>query len=460
MQLLKSFWKIFNFIFPFSDFLYILQQEEYSSARLIKWLPRFYFRRGFQVREKLKLTMRTKLTLLGSVGIYVLLNLIVILTIQMTAAQIVIVFLLNIAIPLIVLFTNYLSTPFFDYLKQRVRNKAIAKRRKSPNLKVVTVAGSYGKTTVKNFIYQLIKYNYRTQMIPGNINTPDGIAAWVLNSLENTTELLIAEVDGYQIGEIKLSGEILKSDIAILTNIGDQHLERFGNRGNLAIALNEVFTTSKDDAKLVTTRAVINELETLNIDVDQTNLTVVEQSENINYQQNNISTDDLSESNKINLQFALVVADSLNIPTNFVLDTAVKLELPDRRQSLTNLYGYEAIDDSYNISFTTAQAGIAAAKTAATKAGKKLLIVTAGIPELAKDSGDNIRKLGRIAAESADHVIVLRSMFANQLAAGVHNQSKVSIKKDLNSFLKTAHQEFPPTVWFLLMQPELGDLYY
>jgi len=176
--------KILNSLFPFADFLYILQLEEYSSKRLVRWLPRFFFRRNFQIREQLKFTKRVKLTLafvvllwLGSYALFVLLT-------QGLLAAVIGFVLWIIAIPLFVLLGNVLISPYFESIKARIRKQAVGKVTKMPNLKVVTVAGSYGKTTVKNFIHQLVQYNYRTQMIPGNINTPAGIAGWVNSNLQ------------------------------------------------------------------------------------------------------------------------------------------------------------------------------------------------------------------------------------------------------------------------------------
>ncbi len=455
----ETLFKICNSIFPpvftsitagrFADFMYILQLEEYSSKRLVKWLPRFFFRRNFQVREHLKYTKRVKLTLTFVVllwlGSFVLVSLI---TKNLIIFSIAFIAWL-IAIPVFVLVGNTLISPYFERIKAKIRKQAAQKVSHMPNLKIVAVAGSYGKTTVKNFIYQLVQYNYRTQMIPGNINTPAGIAAWVNANLAANTELLIAEVDAYEIGEIAKSCEVVAADTAILTNIGDQHLERFGNDKVLTEALSEVFTRSKLHAQLLTTQETKNKLS---INVGSREWVIIEPLPDIH--------ESLSASNQINLQFALTAARLLNVPEKFIQDTLGKLELPDRRQRLVEMYGFAAIDDSYNISFTTAQAGLAAARQAALKAGKKLLVVTAGIPELSKDNQDKNKELGKIFADKADHVIILCSVFAEEIATGMSDNPKYTKVKNLNVFLAETKNKFSANDWFLLMQPELGDLYY
>ena len=96
---------------------------------------------------------------------------------------------------------------------------------------------------------------------------------------------------------------------------------------------------------------------------------------------------------------------------------------------------------------------------------KKLLVITAGIPELGPTERDGNKKLGALIAASADHVVILRSMFADEIADGVREAAKAGDKKcsvfrNLTSFLAVASAQFSPDQWVVLVQPELTDLYY
>ena len=460
----SNLFKIFNAFFPFSDFFYILQQEEYSSARFLKWLPRFFFRRNFQVREHLKYTKRVKSSLafvialwLGSfiaVGLHYLFQL-------PLAILFAAVWLL--AVPLFVLAGNWLLAPYYNYLKKGIMRRAAATVERQKDLKIVAVAGSFGKTTVKNFIYQLVRYNYATQMIPGNINTPLGIAMWVNAYLKPGTQLLIAEMDAYQRGEIAASATIVPADIAIITNVGDQHLERFGSKAALAVALREIFECAKPGARLLCTAETASAISGAGAWGDGRELATV--SNDVLKMLNSEVKSNFSVSNQINLSFALNAAQFLGVPADFITDACVKMELPDRRQKETDWHGYSAIDDSYNISLTTAKAGVLAAVALANRERKKLLVITAGIPELGPTERDGNKKLGALIAASADHVVILRSMFADEIADGVREAAKAGDKKcsvfrNLTSFLAVASAQFSPDQWVVLVQPELTDLYY
>lgn len=436
--------KIFNFLFPFADFLYILQVEEYDSRRLVKWLPKFFLRRNFQVRDKLVFTKRVKFTLISTLTIWILS---LVGTTLLLSSWVFVSVLWVVLIPIFVLVGNTLMLPYFEVIKSKIRDRARRKVEANIDLKIVNVAGSYGKTITKNFIFQLVQHSFRSQIVPGNINTPSGIADWINEHLESNTEVLVAELDTYGIGEIAKSSQMIPADIAVLTNVGDQHLERLGSEKELAQALSEVYLEAKDNVKLITTKETLVKLRRL----DGVDALVIDRKK--------LDVKNTSESNKINLKFALKVAQLLGVPEKYLMSKIKSLELPDRRQKVSEMYGYEAVDDSYNISFTTALAGIAEAKRVAKRKNKKLLVLTAGIPELSKQNTGKNAELGRVLSREADQIVVLNSDFADDVISG-GDESKMIRVDNLSVFLDETRKDFSVNEWLLLHQPELGDLYY
>lgn len=459
MEKLKPFLKLFNIALPFTDFLYILQLEEYSNKRLLRWLPRFFFRRNFQVRDQLAMTSRAIITLAVSFVIWVLVFIVGYLLLNNSLWLILLLAVaLSLLTPFIVLLANTLVSLALEVPKKKSFEKAKRKIRQNKDMKVVVVAGSYGKTTVKNFTFQLVQYSYKTQMIPGNINTPLGIANWINNNLKENTELLIAEVDSYSIGEIAKSCDVLAADITVLTNIGDQHTERFGSEEKLAKALAEVFTHSKPQSIKITSQSTKDKIPSPAKHFDM--IVIPDKSDSVTYEGKSLKVTHLSTSNQVNLQFALAIATQLTIQPTFILDTIASLELPERRQHQGEVLGYEGIDDSYNISFNTAQMGILTARALAKQKKKKLLVITAGIPELSKSNSDKNRRLGSTLDSEADFTIILGSMFAKEIASGFTQENKYRILPTLKDFTQDEAQNFKKEEWFLLFQPELNDLYY
>ena len=449
MGLSKISLKLINTILPFRDFLYILQLEEYHPGRYIQWLPKFFFRRNIEKRERLVFTGRALITLIFSIiltlGFFFILSLFSHSPFALLAFAVASLLL----IPLFVLATNTLVAPLVYVASEKEILKAAQKVRSLPNLKVIAIAGSHGKTTTRALLYQLTKLQLNTQTLPGNINTPLGIARWVQKELKPETELLIAEVDGYWQGEIARSLTLLQPDMSILVSIGTQHLARFPNDEALRTSLLEVFTHTKDDAVCIYPASLSSVVEPH----------IGERKKHPVTTTNTNTPTDFSEAQQHDYALAVVAAKLLGVNERTIAAATTRLELPERRQHVTSMRGYDVLDDSYNISFETALSGIEAARRYADQNKKRLLIVTAGIPEAGEKSAEMNQKLGELLESHANHIVILGSDFQNSVRLGIESGDITEVK-DLKTFWSIAEKKFPPSKWFILLQPELTDLYY
>jgi UDP-N-acetylmuramoyl-tripeptide--D-alanyl-D-alanine ligase len=442
-------------LFPFTDFLWILQKEEYENRRYLFWLRRFFFRRGFVTSERIAYTGRAKLTLAVTLVLWFGSFYVVGYSLQVYWQIAVLLILWCVLIPVFVLIANFLLMPFVIAAHQRLEHRARERVRAHAPMKVVAIVGSYGKTTTKHFLYELVRHSYRSQMIPGTVNTTAGIAVWLLRELAPSTELLIVEMDAYHAGEIAASCRMTPPDIAIVTNVGEQHMARFKRIENLANAIGEVVTGSKPEACIIADARTRKALT--GVRADRRTFSEVDTTQLV-YGGRVLTSPELSASNRENLARALRAAELVSVPLAFVEDSLQHVVLPDRRQRVTQLLGYEGIDDSYNISLSTAEAGLAAARSFADAKDRKLLVVSAGIPELGPEALDGNMRLGEAVAQSADHVIVLNTMFAEDILRGLGTTPYTRLPR-YEDFL-AARDQFPPNEWILLLQPTLPDLYY
>lgn len=141
--------------------------------------------------------------------------------------------------------------PVDYWLKNRIINRARRKIASLQNLKVVGVAGSYGKTTVKEFIAQSLKGQVKVVSTAENFNTEMGIANFILNDVSTDAEVLVLEMGEYQPGDIKKICSIAPPDIAVVTGINDAHLERMKSIQAIVATIFEVVLYSKDNAIIV-----------------------------------------------------------------------------------------------------------------------------------------------------------------------------------------------------------------
>ncbi len=107
------------------------------------------------------------------------------------------------------------------------------------NTKVIGITGSNGKTTTKDIIASILSRKYKTEKTLGNFNNEIGMPLTILD-LDEDTEIAVIEMGTSGYGEIDLLSEIGRPEIAIITNIGEAHLEDFIIRENIAKAKLEI----------------------------------------------------------------------------------------------------------------------------------------------------------------------------------------------------------------------------
>ena len=95
---------------------------------------------------------------------------------------------------------------------------------------VIAITGSYGKTSVKNFLSTILSEKFRVCASPQNYNTPMGLCLTVNNCLKNDDEILIVEMGARYKGDITELCDIVQPDLAIISGIGNQHLSTFGSK--------------------------------------------------------------------------------------------------------------------------------------------------------------------------------------------------------------------------------------
>lgn len=98
---------------------------------------------------------------------------------------------------------------------------------------VIAVTGSNGKTTTKDMIHDLLATTYQTYKTQGNYNNEIGLPYTVL-SMPDETEKLVLEMGQDHLGDIELLSKLARPKLAVITLIGEAHLEFFGTRDKIA----------------------------------------------------------------------------------------------------------------------------------------------------------------------------------------------------------------------------------
>lgn len=118
------------------------------------------------------------------------------------------------------------------------------------NPKVIAITGSNGKTTTKDMVECLLADDYDVKKTIGNYNNEIGLPLTILE-LDRETEISILEMGMDQKGDINFLSRLTKPDIAIITNVGESHIEKLGSREKIAEAKFEIIDGLKDDGVLI-----------------------------------------------------------------------------------------------------------------------------------------------------------------------------------------------------------------
>lgn len=118
------------------------------------------------------------------------------------------------------------------------------------NPKVVGITGSNGKTTTKDMTEAVLKARYRVHKTQGNFNNHIGLPITILE-MPSDTEVVILEMGMNHAGEIELLSNLAQPDIAVITMIGESHIEYLGSRAGIADAKMEITAGLKETGALI-----------------------------------------------------------------------------------------------------------------------------------------------------------------------------------------------------------------
>lgn len=141
--------------------------------------------------------------------------------------------------------------------------------RRQLKIPILGITGTNGKTTTKELCHAVLSQKFKTFATQGNFNNHIGVPLTLL-SMDETTEFGIVEMGANHPGEIKTLCDIAEPDFGIITNIGQAHLEGFGNYENiittkkalydhLAAKKGTVFVNAGDDLLLALSEGISRE---------------------------------------------------------------------------------------------------------------------------------------------------------------------------------------------------------
>lgn len=380
-----------------------------------------------QNKKKLVVTARVK-RLIVTLGI---LHVIPMLFIEFNLNNLLVVWILLLIESVMLYFNRFIvfiamiiNTPIERLVYLHYKRKAQKKMKSMPNLKIIGITGSYGKTSCKNILGEILNVKYNALPTPKNLNTFNGLIMTVNNHLDKFTDIFIAEMGAYVRGEIARLCKLIKPKYGILTTIGTAHLESFGSEENIQRGKFELIESlpqdgfgilNGDDPKQVSYK-LKNKVKIIWIGIDNPDADV--RATNIKCSNKGTTfdvvfkgedkkvpfqTNLLGKHNVYNILSAIACGKEFDIEIEELQRAVSNVRPIEHRLELKRLGNFYQIDDAYNSNPVGAKNACEILKM---MPGMKV-VVTPGMIELGEKEEEYNEKFGEQIADAADIAILI-----------------------------------------------------
>lgn len=377
--------------------------------------------------------------------------------VQITIASIL---LINILSWVVVMVADVILMPVEYMIRQRYINDAKRILRSMPDLRIIGVTGSYGKTSTKHYLQRILSEEYDTLITPGSFNTPMGVVRTIREQLKPYNQIFICEMGAKQVGDIKEICDIVHPSVGIVTAVGPMHLETFKSIDNVCRTKFELvdalpadgYAVINNDSEPCAARATTN-VRTFRYGVTSRGGCDY-YARNVHYSASgttftvtgpdglmfDVETRLLGECNVSDLLGAIVIALQSGMKPAKIRSAVASIMPVEHRLSIRRIPGnITVIDDAFNSN--PAGARMAADVLAHFRDGRRILI-TPGMVELGDSQQQLNREFGEYVAsgDRADIIIVVGATNRDAIVEGVKtagfNPDSLIIANDFNEAQK------------------------
>ncbi|MBP5431920.1 UDP-N-acetylmuramoyl-tripeptide--D-alanyl-D-alanine ligase [Ruminococcus sp.] len=381
--------------------------------------------------------------------------------------------------PILVPLSNLINKPVEKAVQNWYINDAKRILSECPTLHKVGITGSYGKTSMKFYLDELLNSQYNTLKTPESFNTPMGVTITIRRNLKPTHEYFICEMGARRVHEIKELCGIADPHDGIITSVGPQHLETFGSIENV---VNTKFELA-DHVKAKGGRIYLNgDNELIRKKAPEyPGAVLYGLQEGNHYRAADISVSDrgteftvtapggetqrfsmklLGEHNVQNVLGAIAYAhgtgislDKLTLPVKRIAAVPHRLQLLDKGGNMT------FIDDAYNSN----PSGCRAALNVLGLFDACRILVTPGMVELGAKQEELNFEFGQEAAKACDHIVLVGKAQTVPIYNGIkdagYDMDNVFVADSLNAALAHVNAYQSDKKKIVLLENDLPDNY-
>lgn len=358
-----------------------------------------------------------------------------------------------------------ITLPLVKFSKRQAIFKA-SEILKRVNPMVIGVTGSYGKSSTKEFIAQLLSQKYKVVKTEGSENTELGLARRVEASVNNDTEYFVAEMGAYKKGEISSLCKIVKPVVGVVTGIEPQHLALFGDKSEIIKAKFELieslplggyafFNLNNKYSRNLYLRAIklrkgfkvkgysVGNIPGFKSDIQATLLKYNSVGIDFEVKEENFRKKLFSPLNGVhfieNLAGAILLARTFGVSWDDIQTGCLNIVLPSKTMEVIKVKsGGVIIDDSFN---TTPKGFSSAILYLSDLVGIRKVIITSGIIELGNASGNIHKQIARELTNTADELILIGADFEPVFKQNIRGKTRLRVIKKRSSLPNIINRE-------------------
>ena len=336
---------------------------------------------------------------------------------------------------------NSINRPIEKGVNNHYINDAKRILKENPDLTIIGVTGSYGKTSVKFYLETLLRAKYRVLVTPESYNTPMGIVITIRKFLKPTHEIFVCEMGARYVGEIKEDCDLVHPHHGLITSIGPQHLDTFGSLENIQKTKFELADAVPDGGLLFLNGdneyieeelqrrkgsrplyddPVMYHSQKTGSGYYASDIVITNHGTDFTVNAPDGETERFSMKlvgmhNVINVMGAIAVAHEFDIPLSDLRIPVRRIQSVPHRMEMKNHGDVTIIDDAFNSNPIGSKAAV---ETLAIMDGMRILI-TPGMVELGEDEAEYNRKFGTYAADCCDRIFLVGRKHTEPIKEGI-----------------------------------------
>lgn len=306
---------------------------------------------------------------------------------------------------------------------------------KNHNAKIVGITGSYGKTSCKNILQEVLSERFYSLMTPASFNTPMGITITIRTLLKPLHEVFICEMGADHVNDIEALMKFVQPHYGIVTSIGPQHLQTFKTMQNIIdekmkmieLLPNDGVGVLNRDNEFIRNYSIKNNCKVIWYGIEQEEVDY--RAINIGYSKQGscftvvdkqgvcteFQTRLLGEHNIANILAAIALGKEMGISYPQLVEAVGKVQYVEHRLQLKKINGYTFIDDAFNSN----PIGSAMSLEVLKMMDGKRFIVTPGMIDLGEQQEPMNKAFGANMKGKVDEVILVGINQTKPIVAGL-----------------------------------------